>query len=67
MTLLHAFLDQVIMAFIALIVCYPQRDQLPENFRKSGIYYFAFFIFTVGTWFRWYYQLPLMGFFKYLF
>jgi hypothetical protein len=67
MTLLHAFIDQVIMAIFTFIACYSQRDKLSDSFYTTGIYYLLFSIFIFGTWIRWYLQIPLIGFLKYLF
>ena len=67
MTLLHAFVDQILFGIFGFIMLYPKRKDLPDSFWATGIYFLVFMHFVFGTWFRYVYQLPLIGAIGYLF
>ncbi len=68
MTLLHAFVDQIIFAIFFAIRCYLQRDAFPDSFFTEGnILLFLLINFVFITWMRWYMQMPLIGVVGYLF
>lgn len=67
MTLIEALVDQIIMAIVGVVVSYSYKDDFPDSFYTTGIYYAVFSVFIIGTWIRWYFQIPLMGPFSYLF
>lgn len=65
-TILEALLYNAVWFLFLLSVLWYSKDDLPVSFWRTGIWFLVFAYFIFGTWFRWYYQLPFLGWYGYL-